>query len=134
VRSPQNQSDRNDILLFGKVNGAGFMTSATLIGSAAALASTVSFAPQAWKIIKSRKTDDISRRMYTLTVAGFALWIIYGVLLGQWPLIVTNTICLCFSAFILTMKILPRRKRNEVADILDPSVTTHESGAAPPRQ
>jgi MtN3 and saliva related transmembrane protein len=105
------------------------MTTATLIGSVAALASTVSFAPQAWKIIKSRKTDDISKRMYALTVTAFALWSVYGVMLGQWPLIVTNTICLCFSAFILTMKILPRRKRNEVADLLDPSATTHKSGA-----
>ena len=97
------------------------MTTATWIGSAAALASTFSFAPQAWKIIKSRKTDDISRRMYLLTVIAFALWIVYGAMLGQWPLIVTNTICLCLSAFILVMKILPRRQRNEVADMLDPS-------------
>ncbi len=102
------------------------MTTATLIGSAAALASTISFAPQAWKIIKSRKTDDISKRTYALNVTGFTLWIIYGVMLGEWPLIVTNTICLCFSVFILTMKLLPRRKRNEVADLLDPSA--HESG------
>ena len=67
--------------------------------------------------------------MYALTVTAFALWIVYCFMLGEWPLIVTNTICLCFSAFILTMKLLPRRKRNEVADLLDPSVPTHESGA-----
>jgi MtN3 and saliva related transmembrane protein len=93
----------------------------TIIGSFAALASTVSFAPQAWKIIKSRHTADISFGMYAITVCGFALWTIYGILLGEWPLIVTNSICFLLSAFILMMKILPRRQKNKVADTLDPA-------------
>ena len=84
-------------------------------------ASTLSFAPQAWKVIRSRKTDDISTGMYVLTVAGFALWAAYGIMLGKWPLIVTNTICMGLSAFILTMKLLPRRQKNRVADALDPT-------------
>ncbi len=92
-----------------------------LIGGCAAAASTLSFAPQAWKVIRSRKTDDISTGMYVLTVAGFALWAAYGIMLGKWPLIVTNTICMGLSAFILTMKLLPRRQKNRVADALDPT-------------
>lgn len=97
------------------------MSLITIIGSLAALASTVSFAPQAWKIIKSRHTADISLGMYALTVCGFALWTIYGVMLGEWPLIVTNSICFLLAAFILTMKLLPRREKNKVADALDPA-------------
>jgi MtN3 and saliva related transmembrane protein len=100
------------------------MDTVTLIGSLAALASMTSFAPQAWKIIKSRKTSDISAGMYTLTVTGFALWTAYGVMLMQWPIIVTNTVCLALAGFILTMKLLPRRKRDAVADTLDPAVKT----------
>jgi MtN3 and saliva related transmembrane protein len=100
------------------------MDTATIIGTFAALASTASFAPQAWKIIKSRSTKDISAGMYTLTVSGFALWTAYGLALGQWPLIITNSICLVMSAFILTMKLLPRPKKNKVADALDPDVKT----------
>lgn len=91
-----------------------------MIGSLAALASTISFTPQAWKIIRSRRARDISTAMYALTVCGFALWTTYGVLLGQWPLIVPNAICLGLSAFILTMKLLPRRQREAVADALTP--------------
>jgi MtN3 and saliva related transmembrane protein len=93
---------------------------ATIIGIGATVASTVSFMPQAWKIIKSRQTHDISTVMYAVTVIGFALWMIYGVVLAQWPLIVTNGLCLILSAFILMMKILPRREKNAVADALDP--------------
>jgi MtN3 and saliva related transmembrane protein len=94
--------------------------SATVVGILATVASTVSFTPQAWKIIKSRRTHDISTAMYAITVTGFALWTAYGVLLGQWPLILANAICLSLSGFILLMQLLPRRQRNTVADTLDP--------------
>ena len=97
------------------------MNTVTLIGSLAAIASTISFAPQAWKIIKSRHTADISRGMYAITVCGFALWTVYGVMLGEWPLILTNSICFLLSGFILIMKILPRRQKDKLADALDPA-------------
>jgi MtN3 and saliva related transmembrane protein len=54
-------------------------------------------------------------------VAGFALWLAYGVMLGQWPLTATNSICLVLAAFILVMKILPASGKCAVADTLDPS-------------
>ena len=92
-----------------------------VIGTLAACASTISFTPQAWKIIKSRETKDISSGMYILTVTGFALWTAYGILTSQWPLIATNAICLILSAFILTMKLLPHATKNRVADAIDPS-------------
>jgi len=93
---------------------------ATAIGALATVASTVSFTPQAWKIIKSRRTHDISTRMYVVTVIGFSLWTAYGVVLMQWPLIVTNSICLALSGFILAMKLLPQREKEKVAAALDP--------------
>lgn len=96
------------------------METATIVGSIAAVASTLSFTPQAWKIIKSRNTEDISAGMYALAVTAFAFWMGYGILLGQWPIIVPNSICLILAGFILTMKMLPRAKRNKVADALDP--------------
>jgi MtN3 and saliva related transmembrane protein len=60
--------------------------------------------------------------MYAITVVGFSLWLTYGLLLWQWPLILTNGTCLLLSGFILTMKLLPRRKREEVAEALDPTI------------
>ena len=94
----------------------------SVIGGIAAAASTSSFAPQAWKIIKTRETKGISVVMYGITVIGFALWFAYGVMLGQWPLIFTNGVCLLLSAFIFAMKILSPRTRDAVADTLDPTV------------
>jgi MtN3 and saliva related transmembrane protein len=96
------------------------MSWAVVIGSLAAVASMVSFAPQAWRIIKSRRTDGISPSAYSITVAAFALWVLYGALLSQWPLIVSNFVCLVLSAFILVMTLLPQREKNDVAKALDP--------------
>ncbi len=94
------------------------MSYATLIGYSAAALSTASFAPQAWKIIRARETKDISSGTYVLTVAGFAMWIVFGLLGRQWPLVVSNSICLVLSAFILLMKLLPRRKKEVVANLV----------------
>lgn len=58
--------------------------------------------------------------MYSVTVVGFALWLVYGVARVEWPLIVTNGVCLALSAFILVMKLLPNRKTREVAKAIDP--------------
>ncbi|MGE3477421.1 MAG: SemiSWEET family sugar transporter [Rhodospirillaceae bacterium] len=96
------------------------MDAAVAVGAIASLCSVTSFTPQAWKIVKSRHTADISAGMFVLTVAGFAFWTAYGVLLGAWPIIVTNSICFVLAGFILTMKLLPPRKKNQVADALDP--------------
>ena len=85
------------------------------IGYLAALLSTCSFAPQAWKIIRSGDTKSISTGMYQLTVGAFALWLAFGILQHQWPLVVSNGICLVLSAFILAMKLLPARKKAAAA-------------------
>jgi MtN3 and saliva related transmembrane protein len=87
------------------------MTMNDIVAAAAAIASTASFAPQALKIIRTRKTKDISLWMYVLTVSAFALWTAFGVLTSQWPLLASNVICLVLSGFILMMKLLPDRKR-----------------------
>ncbi len=91
----------------------------TMIGTAAALASTISFTPQAWKIIKTGETKDISSGMYLITVTAFALWTVYGVVLAQWPLVASNVVCFFLSGFILVMKILPRARKQQVSHAID---------------
>jgi len=103
-----------------------------LIGGIAALLSTISFLPQAIKIIRTRDTESISTGMYAVTVIGFVLWTGYGAMLRQWPVIASNGICLVVSSFILTMKLLPRRDKEKVAEALKPVVgeerTKHRNG------
>jgi MtN3 and saliva related transmembrane protein len=95
-----------------------------VLGFAAALCSTVSFVPQAYRIVKTRDTSSISTRMYLITCLGFVLWLGYGVALGQWPLIVTNSICLALASFILFMKVSPRQTVDKVAETLTPDTNS----------
>ncbi|MBF0665510.1 MAG: hypothetical protein IR159_08225, partial [Brevundimonas sp.] len=59
---------------------------ANAVGSAAALCSITSFAPQMIKIWKTRDASSVSLRTYALTVACFVLWVVYGVMIQAWPI------------------------------------------------
>lgn len=101
----------------------GTMSWANVIGTLAAIASVLSFAPQAWRIIRTRETEGLSVRMYALTVVGFALWLAFGIVRMEWAIIVPNLLCLLFAIFILVMLLLPERKREAVADAIDPNAS-----------
>ena len=77
---------------------------ANVVGSAAALCSITSFAPQMMKIWKTRDASSVSLKTYSLTVTCFVLWTAYGVMTGAWPIIVANACALLMSAGVLAMK------------------------------
>ncbi|RZJ16400.1 MAG: hypothetical protein EON91_13425 [Brevundimonas sp.] len=77
---------------------------ANAVGTAAALCSITSFAPQMIKIWKEKDASAISLRTYSLTVSCFILWTIYGVLTQAWPVTVANACALVMAAGVLTMK------------------------------
>jgi MtN3 and saliva related transmembrane protein len=95
------------------------MDMATAIGGLAALCSVASFTPQAWRIIRERRTEGLSAAMYALTATGFVLWTSFGALRGEWPIIIPNAICLLLSCFILVLILLPQRQTEAVAEALD---------------
>ena len=74
------------------------------VGVAAALCSMSSFVPQIIKLMKTRDASGVSLRTYAVTVTGFGLWIAYGLLLGSWPVAVSNTVCLVMSGAVLALK------------------------------
>ncbi len=75
-----------------------------VIGFCAGLCSMVSFTPQLIKTWRERDARSISLRMYVVTVTGFSLWVTYGVMIGSWPVMLTNSVCLILSALILALK------------------------------
>ncbi|MBC7648097.1 MAG: SemiSWEET transporter [Vitreoscilla sp.] len=76
-----------------------------VIGSVAAVLTTASFVPQAWHSFKTRDVSGISLGMYSVFTVGVALWLVYGVLLFSWPLMIANGITLALAATILGMKL-----------------------------
>ncbi|MEO8332864.1 MAG: SemiSWEET transporter [Gallionella sp.] len=81
------------------------MTVNDWVGSAAAALTTTSFIPQAWRIFRTRHTADISLGMYTLFTLGVTLWLIYGISLESWPIVIANSATLLLSGTVLAMKI-----------------------------
>lgn len=81
-----------------------------IVGTAAAVLTTIAFVPQAWLIWKHRRADGISLGMYSIFTTGVALWLLYGVMLQAWPIVVANAITLVLAAFILLMKLASRRE------------------------
>lgn len=76
-----------------------------LIGYLAATLTTLSFVPQAWLTLRTRDVRGVSLGMYCAFAAGVALWLLYGVLAGAWPVIVANAITLALALVILAMKL-----------------------------
>jgi MtN3 and saliva related transmembrane protein len=72
---------------------------------AAALLTTAAFAPQAIKAWRSRSTKDVSLAMFALMVAGILLWLVYGILIDDIPLIMANGVTLLLAGAILVAKI-----------------------------
>ena len=75
------------------------------IGYLAAFLTTFAFLPQAIRVITYKKTEDISRNMYIMLVLGIILWLTYGILKNDLPIILANAVTLAFSCIILYYKL-----------------------------
>lgn len=76
-----------------------------LVGSAAAVLTTASFVPQVWHTWRTRDVRGISLGMYVAFAIGVFLWLLYGLLLDAWPIVVANAITLALAIAILAMKL-----------------------------
>jgi MtN3 and saliva related transmembrane protein len=81
------------------------MSALTLLGLAAACCTTLAFVPQVVKAWKSRSTADISLGMFLILCLGIVLWLIYGGIRGDVPLVVANVVTLVLAGLILLLKL-----------------------------
>lgn len=76
-----------------------------LLGTLAACLTTGSFLPQAWLTFRTRDVSGISLGMYSAFTLGVALWLVYGWMLGSWPITIANAITLTLAGAILGMRV-----------------------------
>lgn len=76
-----------------------------LIGSLAALITTLGWLPQIVKILRERKAGDISLGTNATLASGGLLWAIYGLFIGSWPIILANGVTVLFIATIIGLKL-----------------------------
>lgn len=81
------------------------MNSFETVGYIASLLSIVNQVPQAIKVIRTGDTHSISLTMYVLVVACISMWLVYGVLLKDGPLIWANAISLVPIIYIFLVKL-----------------------------
>jgi MtN3 and saliva related transmembrane protein len=85
------------------------MNTVEVIGYIAAALTTASFVPQAWKTFRTKDVSGISLGMYSMFTAGITLWLVYGLMLGAWPIVIANVVTISLACTILAMKIRYRK-------------------------
>jgi len=81
------------------------MPTEIIVSAVAATLTTAAFVPQALHIIRHKETRAISLFMYVSFATGVALWLVFGVMIGNWPIIVSNGITLLLALAIIAMKL-----------------------------
>jgi MtN3 and saliva related transmembrane protein len=81
------------------------VTRLELVGYLAATLTTISFVPQVWQTWRARDVSGISLGMYVVFATGVFLWLVYGLLVNAWPIVVANAVTLALAIAIVAMKI-----------------------------
>lgn len=79
------------------------MTLTEITGLLAGLFTTIAVIPQIVKAIKTREVDNISPFFFIILLMGVGLWVVYGVLKTDWPIIITNGISFLLNVLMLTI-------------------------------
>ncbi len=87
------------------------MDTTQILGFIAGIFTGISLLPQLIKIIKEKKTEDISAWMLLILMGGLALWISYGVLISNLPIIITNAFSLLINIAIIFFRYRFRNKK-----------------------
>lgn len=80
------------------------------LGLLAAVLTTGSFVPQALLTLRTRDVSGISLGMYSAFTLGVALWMVYGLILREWPIVLANAVTLALASVILATKIVVDRR------------------------
>lgn len=81
------------------------MTTVEFIGFSASILSVLNQFPQAIKVYKTKDTHSISLLMYCIVVVCITLWLVYGLMLADRPLILANALSLIPIVYIFVMKL-----------------------------
>jgi MtN3 and saliva related transmembrane protein len=81
------------------------MTPLDLLGLIATCFTTSAFVPQVWRIWKTRDVSAISLPTYLIVAIGAALWLAYGLLRADMPVVVANFVVVVLTSAITVMKI-----------------------------
>ena len=76
-----------------------------ILGYSAGAITSLTFLPQVIKTWKSKSAKDVSMGMFLIAALNEVMWIVYGVLLNNWVIILTNSVVLSMSLVMIFLKI-----------------------------
>ena len=91
------------------------MALSDFLGYAAGTLSTLAFVPQVWRTFRTKDVSGISLRMYGIFTLGITVWLAYGIVLRQPPMMVANSLSLVLACAVLVMKLKYGRRQQAQA-------------------
>lgn len=82
-------------------------------GIAAGVCTSISLLPQLIKIIREKKANDLSYGTLAVLITGLALWVVYGILKGDYPIIVTNSFSVLVNLAVIICTVIYKDKNAE---------------------
>lgn len=80
------------------------MTGVEILGYAAGAITCLTFLPQVIKTWRSKSAKDVALNMFIIAAVNEVMWIVYGVLLNNWVIILTNAVVLIMSLTMIWLK------------------------------
>ena len=84
-----------------------------IYGFLAALLTTIAFLPQLYKTWQTKSADDVSLIMLILFITGLFFWIIYGLKINSFPIVIANVVTFTFNFSILILKLTYKKNKHE---------------------
>lgn len=88
------------------------MNTTYIVGVIAGIFTSMSLLPQLIKMIREKHAGDISITMFVVLLTGLGLWVSYGLLREDWPIIITNSVSFSMNLAILILSLVYKRKRS----------------------
>ena len=80
------------------------------IGFLAGLLTTASFLPQVIKTYQTKRAEDFNLLFLVLFLCGISLWLFYGIMIREWPIILANGVTIVLNFILLGMKMKYKKK------------------------
>lgn len=87
----------------------------TVLGFVAGALTAISMLPQLIKTLKLKKAEEVSVLMLVVLITGVSLWLFYGVLKKDWPIVITNATSLLINLIMMTLRIIYRPEKTSEA-------------------
>jgi MtN3 and saliva related transmembrane protein len=81
-----------------------------IAGHIGAFLSSITFIPQVYKVWRTKSVEDLSLAMMLIVATSTLIWLVYGIALQLWPVILANGVIFCLSLLLIYFKLVYSKK------------------------